>query len=161
MVTTSRERQRKWKNNQTSAGKRAVTVMLAPDIKDLIDKERERTGETIAGVIERAVVNLFNPAQADLTNDKPSVTSNNIEDLIIAHPDRQKILRMVRMFNNSKAKTSTIASILSTQNYKTFMVKTSGLRKTFRKSWTLSKITDGYVPTSFLASDNHMISYTI
>ena len=56
MATTSRERQRKWKENQTTAGKRAVTVMLAPDIKDLIDKERKRTGETIAGIIEKAVV---------------------------------------------------------------------------------------------------------
>jgi len=123
MVTTSRERQRKWKENQTSAGKRAVTVMLAPDIKDLIDKERKRTGETIAGVIEKAVVNLFRPAPADPTNDKASVTSNNIKDLIMAHPDRKILLRAVGMYNNSGAKVSTITSILNTQNYKTFSGK--------------------------------------
>jgi hypothetical protein len=120
MVTTSRERQRKWKVNQTSAGKRAVIVMLAPDIKDLIDKERKKTGETITSVIEKAIVNFFKPAPADSTNDKPSVTSNNIQDLIMAHPDRKNILRAVGMFNNSGTKASTIASLLSDQNYKTF-----------------------------------------
>jgi len=123
MATISRERQRKWKVNQTSAGKRAVTVMLAADIKDLIDQERKRTGETIAGVIERAVVNLFKPAPADSTNDKPSVTSNNLEDLIMAHPDRKILLRAVGLYNNSGAKVSTITSILNTQNYKTFSGK--------------------------------------
>lgn len=120
MVTSSRERQRKWKENQTSAGKRAVTVMLAPDIKVLIDKERERTGQTIAGIIEKTVVNLFKPAPADSANDKIFITSNNIEDLIMAHPNRKKILRAVGMFNNSGAKADTIASLLSKKNYKTF-----------------------------------------
>ena len=123
MVTTSRERHRKWKVNQTSAGKRAVTVMLAADIKDLIDQERKRTGETIAGVIERAVVNLFKPAPADSTIDNPSVTSNNLEDLIMAHPERKRILTAVGLFNNSKAKTNTIAFMLNRQNYKTFSGK--------------------------------------
>jgi hypothetical protein len=120
MATTSREHQRMWKVNQTSAGKRAVIVMLAPDIKDLIEKERKRTGETIAGVIEKAIVNFFKPAPADSTNDKPSVTSNNIKELIIAHPDWKKILTAVVKLNNSGAKASTIASLLSNQNYKTF-----------------------------------------
>ena len=120
MTTSSRERQRKWKANQTSTGKKAISVMLAADTKTLIDQERKRTGETIASIIERAVVNLFNPPQEDLTSEKPSVTSNGIEDLIIAHPDGKKILTLVGRFHNSKAKPSTIASILNTQNYKTF-----------------------------------------
>jgi len=120
MATTIRERQRKWKVNQTSGGKRAVIVMVTPDIKDLIDKERRKTGETVAGVIEKAIVNFFKPVPADSTNDKPSVTSNNIKDLIIAHPDWKKILAAIGRLNNTGAKASTIASLLSNQNYKTF-----------------------------------------
>ena len=58
MKISNRERQRKWKKKQESNGLRAVTVMLPNRIKDLIDEERQETGETIAGVIARAVINL-------------------------------------------------------------------------------------------------------
>jgi len=59
MKISNRERQRKWKKKQVSNGLRAVTVMLPNCIKDLIDKERQKTGDTIADVIARAVINLL------------------------------------------------------------------------------------------------------
>ena len=65
MKTPNRERQRKWKKKQLSNGLRAVTIMLPTLIKDLIDKECKETGDTIAQVIERAVINLLgSPATA-------------------------------------------------------------------------------------------------
>jgi len=65
MKTPNRERQRKWKKKQLSNGLRAVTIMLPTLIKDLIDKECKETGDTIAQIIERAVINLLgSPATA-------------------------------------------------------------------------------------------------
>ncbi|MCK5203248.1 MAG: hypothetical protein KAR15_05230 [Desulfobacterales bacterium] len=65
MKTPNRERQRKWKKKQLSNGLRAVTIMLPTLIKDLIDEECKETGDTIAQVIERAVINLLgSPATA-------------------------------------------------------------------------------------------------
>jgi hypothetical protein len=65
MKTPNRERQRKWKKKQLSNGLKAVTVMLPTRIKDLIDKECKERGDTIAKVIESAVINLFgSPATA-------------------------------------------------------------------------------------------------
>jgi hypothetical protein len=65
MKTPNRERQRKWKKKQLSNGLRAVTIMLPTLIKDLIDKECKETGDTIAQVIERSVINLLDsPATA-------------------------------------------------------------------------------------------------
>ena len=65
MKTPNSERQRKWKKKQLSNGLRAVTIMLPTLIKDLIDEECKETGDTIAQVIERAVINLLgSPATA-------------------------------------------------------------------------------------------------
>jgi hypothetical protein len=65
MKTPNRERQRKWKQKQLSNGLRAVTILLPTRIKDLIDKECKKTGDTIAKVIEKAVINLLgSPATA-------------------------------------------------------------------------------------------------
>jgi hypothetical protein len=55
MKTPNRERQRKWKKKQLSNGLKAVTILLPTRIKDLIDKECKKTGDTIAKVIEKGV----------------------------------------------------------------------------------------------------------
>jgi hypothetical protein len=119
MAKSGWERQKKWKVNQTSAGKKAVTVMLDAEIKKLIDKERKRSGENIASIIEKAVVNLLNPSQKNLTSEKHSHTSNGIENQIKSHPNRKEILTLVGKFHNSGTNPSTIATILTTQNYET------------------------------------------
>jgi enoyl reductase-like protein len=59
MKISNRDRQRKWKQKQSSNGMRTVTVMLPVEIKDLIDRQREETGATLAQIIETAVVNLL------------------------------------------------------------------------------------------------------
>lgn len=77
MKTPNKQRQRKWKKKQVSNGLRAVTVMLPILIKDLIDHERKKTGDTIAKVIERAVINLLgSPATAP--NRSIATASNDV-----------------------------------------------------------------------------------
>jgi hypothetical protein len=77
MKTPNRERQRKWKKKQVSNGMRAVTVMLPSLTKGLIDKERKETGETVAKVIERAVINLLGSA-ATASNRSIEIAANDV-----------------------------------------------------------------------------------
>jgi hypothetical protein len=89
MRIPARERQRKWKKKQVSKGLRAVTVMLPILVKDLIDKERKKTGETIAKVIERAVINLLGSPETAST--RSSVTASNNVSRDVSTEDMQRI----------------------------------------------------------------------
>ena len=53
----------KKKEKHASEDKKTITVKVSAELKNLIDKERKLTGETITKIIERAVVNLLNPHQ--------------------------------------------------------------------------------------------------
>ena len=53
----------KRKEKQASEDKKVITLKVSAEIKNLIDKERKLTGETITKIIERAVANLLNPDQ--------------------------------------------------------------------------------------------------
>ena len=77
MKTSNRERQRKWKKKQISNGRRAVTVMLPTRIKDLIDNECKKAGDTIAEVIEKAVINLLEPG-GSTSAQSLAMSSNNV-----------------------------------------------------------------------------------
>ena len=68
MKTSTRERQRKWRQRQLASGRQAVTVMLPAEIKDLIDHERKKTGLTIAKIVATAVVNLLSPSEGMAAN---------------------------------------------------------------------------------------------
>ena len=83
MKTPNRERQRKWKQKQVSNGLRAITVMLPGRIKDLIDKEREETGDTMAKVIERAVINQLGSPTVASNRSVPTVSKDAHKDLQI------------------------------------------------------------------------------
>ena len=51
------------KEGRASEDKKTITIKVSAEIKELIDKERKLTGETISKIIERAVVNLRNADQ--------------------------------------------------------------------------------------------------
>ena len=63
---TDRERQRRWRAKHRSQGKRPISIMLSNDVKDLINQEKRRTGETIAQLVERAIRHISNPDAARL-----------------------------------------------------------------------------------------------
>ena len=68
MKTSSKERQRKWRQKQISRGMQPVTVMLPAEIKDMIDRKRKETGATIGQIVETALVKLFNPSDGTTAN---------------------------------------------------------------------------------------------
>ena len=53
----------KIKERRASEDKKAITIRVSAELKELIDKERKSTGETIDKIIERAVANLRNADQ--------------------------------------------------------------------------------------------------
>jgi hypothetical protein len=120
MLTPNKERQRKWKAIQASEGRKPVTVMLSAEVKDLIDKERERTGGTIAGIIEKAVINLLNPSPVDSIFDKADLIGDDKLDFIISHPDGRKIFKAVGLYYNTGANAERIADSLNSGTLKTF-----------------------------------------
>jgi hypothetical protein len=71
MTTKNTERHKRWKEKQLAAGKRTITVMVDDWIKEMIDEERKRVKGTIAGIIERAVINYIDPSKTDSTVEVP------------------------------------------------------------------------------------------
>ena len=55
------------KEGRASEDKKTITIKVSAEIKELIDKERKLTGETISKIIERAVVNLRYADQRQFT----------------------------------------------------------------------------------------------
>ncbi len=55
MGTPTKDRQQKWKAKQTASGKKSVNVMISAEVKEMIDKEKAYTGDTISHIIEQSV----------------------------------------------------------------------------------------------------------
>ena len=55
MGTANRERQKRWREKQDAAGRKRFTVVVDRDVYDLLKAQKVRTGQTLSGVISRAV----------------------------------------------------------------------------------------------------------
>jgi hypothetical protein len=71
--TEKKDRHKKWKEKQVAEGKKPITIMVSSHVKELIDREKKRTGSTIASIIERAVINHVAPSAAGSTSHKAAV----------------------------------------------------------------------------------------
>ncbi len=56
MAVSSKERQRRWQERQKAAGRKRLTVVLGKDAYAVIMKEKEKTGESIASIINSALM---------------------------------------------------------------------------------------------------------
>ena len=112
MTIQNRERQRKWKQKQVLNGLRAVTVMLPKDIKDLIDRERQQTGDTIAGVIERAVINLLASAEM-ISNTSVEPDSSNVQRGVPTEEIRQIAAEFKGIVHRMEKLTDTESAVTS------------------------------------------------
>jgi hypothetical protein len=70
MGTSGKERQRKYIEKQRLEGKRPVTVLLSQVTKEVLERERKMTGESLSSIIERAVMNIKAPVTIDETLPK-------------------------------------------------------------------------------------------
>ena len=126
MNTSNRERQRKWKKKQVLNGRRAVTVMLPTIVKELIDKERGKTGETIANVIERAVINLLESGEITSTQSMATTSNNLLSDVSneemqqMADDLKSFVHRFENLFNPKHSVTSNTTAVTNddSENFK-------------------------------------------
>lgn len=118
--TVNKEHKKKRKAKQVAERKKSVSVMLKAGIKDLIDKERKGTGETIAAVIERAVSTLLGSATAGSINEDGSAAGSEKLDLIRKHPHGSRIYELVGMYHHTGATAKSIATALSLGKFQTF-----------------------------------------
>ena len=54
----NRDRRAKWVQRQRVKGKKIVSAVLSRNAQDVLNSEKERTGESNSAVIERAILNL-------------------------------------------------------------------------------------------------------
>ncbi len=73
MGTESKYLQKKGKEKQAAKGKKPIAGLVSSHVKDLIDKEKKRTGSNIGSIIERAFINYVDPVAGDSTNHKGTV----------------------------------------------------------------------------------------
>ncbi|TFG38025.1 MAG: hypothetical protein E4H39_01130 [Syntrophobacterales bacterium] len=67
MTTSGKERQRKYIEKKRLEGKSSVTILLSQVTKDILSRERKKTGESLSTIIERAVTTLDKPITIDIT----------------------------------------------------------------------------------------------
>ena len=66
---TDRERIKRWRKNQIAKGNKPVQLMLTPEAQKVLNTEKERTGESLVRIINRAIMNL-NKGRATLPKGK-------------------------------------------------------------------------------------------
>jgi hypothetical protein len=71
-----RERQRRWRQRQQDQGRKSVSAMLSREACAILQEERERTGERVSDILERAVMALA-PGQ------KTDVVISNVENDVL------------------------------------------------------------------------------
>jgi hypothetical protein len=78
-MTSGKERQRKYIEKMREEGKKSVTVLISQVTKGILDTEREKTGETLSSIIERAVMNLEKFVTSDEIKvaDVPDTTTSD------------------------------------------------------------------------------------
>jgi hypothetical protein len=80
MAMSDAERYKKWRRKQSSLGRKPLTIILSRDARNKLDAERERTGDSIAKIIERLLMNLGTVAsKPEQLNDKPTVASQPLK----------------------------------------------------------------------------------
>jgi hypothetical protein len=90
------------RERQASEDKKAITIKVPAELKKLIDKERKLTGETISKIIERAVANLLNSDQRQIShNANQELHTNQLR--IIANDLKQIVHKVDRIATNQAA----------------------------------------------------------
>ena len=135
------------KEKNHSGSKKTITIRVSSDVKELINKERKLTGETITKIIERAIINLLNPHQKLQANQLQEIAKDlkvivhkvdkiakaqsldRIETLNVVvvgkkhpwqnHPQKEKIFKVVRAMHRVGANLSMIATGLNLEGLKT------------------------------------------
>jgi hypothetical protein len=53
---TDRERQKRWHKKKLAEGNKQIHIMLTPEAQEILNRERDRTGEPYVQIINRLIV---------------------------------------------------------------------------------------------------------
>jgi len=70
-VKAGRERQKRWRERRKAEGKKVLTVTLSKEAKELLEKEQDRTGDTLSYIIDRALIGDKKPERHDVLYSRP------------------------------------------------------------------------------------------
>ncbi len=54
-LKSGRERQKRWRKKQKAKGKKAITAVLSNESREILEREKERTGDSFSGIIDRTL----------------------------------------------------------------------------------------------------------
>ncbi len=83
MTLSSKDRQRKWQKKQKAEGRKRFTVMMDRESYTVIKRVKETTGESISGIINRAVLMLDQ-------EQSPKTFEYKEENIVSGNDDRAK-----------------------------------------------------------------------
>jgi len=89
-------------------------VMLPAELKELIEKEKERTGETITSIIERAVSRLLDLVPIS----KGSDVTQSRKEVVYNDPTLKKLYVLIKTLESSGGTPENIAQLLNISNQK-------------------------------------------
>lgn len=82
---TDRERLKRWRQNKLAAGNKQIQLMLTPEARAILTREKDRTGEPFVSIINRAIVGLAgaSPEAPAKTENAIAPEQKTVRDLII------------------------------------------------------------------------------
>ncbi len=151
-MTTTAERQRKWKERQKKEGKKPLSVMISKKTHEVLSEEKEKTGETFPAIVERAILNLR--IKTIVTCNDSGVTSNgskeeqqtNIENvsseiIVTSNADgyKEQILDRIVSMRDQEISFAQIARQFNEERLSTFSGKGIWHGKTVQKMYNRIK----------------------
>lgn len=72
---SDRERLKRWRRNKLAAGNTQIQLMLSPEAREILKREKERTGEPFVSIIHRAIFALADASPEALVKTEPEPMS--------------------------------------------------------------------------------------
>lgn len=70
-------RTRRWREKRAAEGKKSFTILLSAEAQQIINSEKEKTGNTYSEILERALEALRSPERIEPPNQKKELLSQS------------------------------------------------------------------------------------
>lgn len=94
-LARERDRQRRWREKQHRQGRRTITSMISRHAYETLQQERERTGERIADILDRAILGIVKSGVTNNVNIDAPVQTESMP--AVAHDDDYVLAAIKRM----------------------------------------------------------------
>ncbi len=103
-----KKRRQRWLQRQKDKGNKAVTIMLTPEMQEILTEETDRTGRSKVEIVGKAILNRRDPATtvSIMRGERP--------------PEPQKIIQRIKALQDKGKNQSQIADIFNSEGIKPF-----------------------------------------